>query len=105
MVNLRQKRAKLNTTKAKSFININEKFILIQKEIDEINHYYLTTVNDLVNVHFSQLIKHPKLQYRLMQIAGIGSEQFHPWIAPGKRKKSKTGNDKLVNFFVDLLKR
>ncbi len=36
LTRLRQKRAKLNTTKAKSFININEKFILIQKEIDEI---------------------------------------------------------------------
>ena len=36
LTKLKQKRAKLNATKTKSYNNINEKFIIIQKEIDEI---------------------------------------------------------------------
>jgi len=70
--------------------------------VHEINEHYLTTVNDAVNVHFSQFAKHPKLQHRLLQLAGIGSNQFHPWIAPGKRKKSKQGNAKLQDFYTTL---
>tara|TARA_B100000029_G_C17202060_1_gene824762 strand:- start:140 stop:559 length:420 start_codon:yes stop_codon:yes gene_type:complete len=36
LTKLKQKRAKLNTTKVKSFNNISEKFHLIEKEINEI---------------------------------------------------------------------
>jgi len=52
-----------------------------------INHHYLTMTNDLVNVHFNTLKNHPELQFRLLQVCGIGTSQYHAWIAPGKRSK------------------
>lgn len=71
-------------------------------KVDEINHHYLTMTNELVNVHFNDLRHHPELQLRLMQCVGIGSNQFHPWIKPGKRKKSAKGNAKLNEFYLSL---
>lgn len=51
---------------------------------------YLLMVNDLVNRDFGDLYKHPELQWKLLAICGVGSNQFHPWIKPGKKKtKSK----------------
>lgn len=71
-------------------------------KIDEINYHYLTMTNELVNAHFNDLRNHPELQFRLMQCVGIGSNQFHPWIKPGKRKKSAKGNAKLTEFYLNL---
>jgi len=71
-------------------------------KIEEINHHYLTMTNELVNVNFNDLRNHPELQLRLMQCVGIGSNQFHPWIKPGKRKKSSKGNSKLNEFYMSL---
>ena len=55
---------------------------------DEVNYHYLTLTNDLVNTHFNTLRLYPDLQFRLMQLVGIGSTQYHSWIAPSKRDKS-----------------
>ena len=73
-----------------------------QNKVNEINEHYLTTVNDAVNVHFSSLYKHPELQHRLLQLAGIGSNQFHKWIPPGKKKKSNAINTKLLELLASL---
>lgn len=70
--------------------------------ISDINEHYLTMTNELVNVNFNDLRHHPELQMRLMQCVGIGSDQFHPWINPMKRKKSKKGNAKLESFLLEL---
>ena len=56
----------------------------------DIQAHYLTMTNDFVNVHNNILRHHPQLQHQLLQLVGIGSSQYHPWIAPGKRgKKNK----------------
>lgn len=47
--------------------------------------HYLTLVNEFANVHFNILRNHPQLQHQLLQISGVGSSQFHEWVAPGKR--------------------
>lgn len=73
-----------------------------QSKVPEINAHYLTLTNDLVNVHFNDLRLHPELQFRLMQCVGIGSDQFHNWIKPGKRKKSTTVNSQLHSFLLGL---
>lgn len=69
-------------------------------KVDEINEHYLTMTNELVNVHFNDLRLHPELQFRLMQCVGIGTDQFHPWLKPGKRKRdTETANKKLFDLF------
>ncbi len=71
-------------------------------KVDDINHFYLNMTNELVNVNFNDLRHYPDLQFRLMQCVGIGSNQFHAWIKPGKRKKSSKGNAKLEEFYLGL---
>jgi hypothetical protein len=45
---------------------------------------YLMLVNEFVNVNFNTLKHHPQLQHYLLQLAGSGKAEFHPWIQPGK---------------------
>ena len=53
-------------------------------------YHYLLHVNDIVNVDFSLLKKHPELQWKLLATCGQGSATYHPWLAPAKGKtKSK----------------
>lgn len=55
-----------------------------------IPEHHLMMVNDLVNHNFSNLTKHPELQWKLLALCGTGRKQFHPWIAPPKGvKKNK----------------
>lgn len=71
-------------------------------KVNEINEHYLTMTNELVNVDFNDLRKHPELQFRLMQCVGIGSDQFHSWIKPGKQKKGKSVNNQLIDFYQEI---
>ena len=50
-------------------------------------YHYLLMVNDIVNVDFSLLKKHPELQWKLLAVCGQGSSTYHPWIAPVKKRK------------------
>lgn len=59
---------------------------------------YLLMVNDFVNPDFSALYKHPELQWKLLTLAGVGSNQFHPYIPPPKRK----AKDKLQEALLKL---
>ena len=64
-----------------------------------LSEHYLDWTNEVVNVHFNKLRKHPQLQYQLMQLVGLGKTTFHPWIAPGKAmKKSKIQKWVLENY-------
>ena len=66
----------------------------VKHDVIDFEEHYLERTNELVNVHFNTLRHHPELQIQLLQVVGIGSNQFHPWIAPGKRGKS----DKMVEL-------
>jgi len=46
-------------------------------------------VNDIVNVGFWELSKHPELQHQLLCCTGLGTKQYHPWIS-AKGKSSTT---------------
>jgi hypothetical protein len=65
----------------------------------DIQSHYLTMTNDFVNVHNNILRHHPQLQHQLLQLVGIGSPQYHPWIAPGKRGKKNKLLDWLAGQF------
>lgn len=63
---------------------------------DAYNH--LTTVNDLVNVDFSTIAKHPELQWKLLAICGTNKKQFHDWIPPGKKAKKNKLEEALIGL-------
>lgn len=58
--------------------------------------YELLMVNDLVNIRFWELTKHPELQHKLLCLTGLGKKQYHPWLS-AKGSESKT---KLVDSFL-----
>ena len=55
---------------------------------------YIWMVNELVNHKFTDVSKHPELQWLLMTAAGSGKVQHHPYIKPpnSRKKKSKRGD-------------
>ena len=69
---------------------------------DSIRDHYLSMTNELVNVQFNTLRHHVQLQHRLLQVVGIGKGQYHPWIAPGKRKKKNKVADWLLALYPQL---
>ena len=65
----------------------------------QFTEHYLDWTNEVVNVHFNKLRKHPQLQFQLMQLVGLGKSTFHPWIPPGKgMKKNKIQNWVIENY-------
>jgi hypothetical protein len=69
----------------------------------EANEYYLRMINDQVNVNFNELRHYPDMQFRLMQLAGMGTTKKHSWIAPmARKKKGLAANNKLVAFYETL---
>jgi len=60
--------------------------------------HYLFMVNELVNKNFSDVSKHPELQWLLMTAAGSGKVEFHPYIKPPNSRKKK---DKISEFILD----
>ena len=66
--------------------------------------HYLFMVNELVNKNFSDVSKHPELQWLLMSACGTGKPEFHPYIKPpnGRRKKDKVSE--FLSSIYPLLK-
>ena len=60
--------------------------------------YQLLAVNDLVNVGFWNLSKYHDLQHLLLCITGLGSKQYHPWLAV----KGKTETNKIDQLLREL---
>lgn len=61
--------------------------------------YHLMMVNDLVNNNFSNLSKHPELQWKLLALCGTNKKQYHPWIVPPKGvKKNRVESAILAHF-------
>lgn len=58
--------------------------------------YELLMVNDLVNIGFWELSKYPDLQHLLLCVTGLGSKQYHPWIAAKKRASRTPAIDELL---------
>jgi hypothetical protein len=61
--------------------------------------YAVLATNDLVNLGFFGLGKHPELQHKLMCLAGTGRKQYRPYVG-AKNAKSKT---KVVDEFLQGL--
>ncbi len=60
---------------------------------------HLLVVNDVVNMNFSVISKHPELQWKLLALCGTKKSQFHEWIPPGKKSKKNKIEEALIKFF------
>lgn len=52
--------------------------------------HYVTTTNELVNVNYWQLSKHPKLQWLLFSMVGAYEPQRHPWLKSNSKRAKKS---------------
>ena len=64
---------------------------------DAANYIYMT--NELVNYQFSEVSKHPELQWLLLSACGIGKIQFHPYLKPPNSRKKK---NKIFEFIYNI---
>jgi hypothetical protein len=60
---------------------------------------YIFMVNELVNKNFSDVSKHPELQWLLMSAVGSGKVEFHPYVKPPNSRKKK---DKITEFLSSI---
>lgn len=60
---------------------------------------YIFMVNELVNKNFSDISRHPELQWLLMSAVGSGKVEYHPYVKPPNSRKKK---DKITEFLSDL---
>lgn len=65
-------------------------------------YHYLLMVNDIVNVDFSLLKTHPELQWKLLAVCGIGTNSYHPFLAPGKKRKKNKVEQLLMDRYPTL---
>ena len=68
--------------------------------------HYLVMINEFMNTNWSDISKHPELQWKLMCLAGVGKSQFHPFVKvpKAKRKKDKDTYKLIVKSqFKDVL--
>lgn len=64
---------------------------------NEIYHTIMT--NELVNIDFWDLVKHPELQWKLLALVGDGKKPIHKWV-PKTTSSSKT--EKLDKILLKL---
>jgi hypothetical protein len=62
--------------------------------------HYVVATNELVNVHYWELTKHPGLQWMLFSMVGAYNTQRHPWLkGPGRRAKKNPVQLALQNMY------
>ena len=66
--------------------------------------HYLVIINEFMNTHWSDVSKHPELQWKLMCLAGVGKSQFHPFVKVPKAKRKKDKVSELIGELLPLLK-
>ena len=72
--------------------------------------HYIYMTNELVNRDYSEVSKHPELQWLLLSACGVGKIQFHPYLKPPNAKNTKLrqasnlGKKKFETYFENLSK-
>ena len=66
--------------------------------------HYLVMINEFMNTNWSDVSKHPELQWKLMCLAGTGKPQFHPFVKVPKAKRKKDKVEEIVRDMFPLLK-
>jgi hypothetical protein len=60
---------------------------------------YLYYVNECVNINFSEISKHPELQWKLMATCGRGIKKRHYYVKPPTSRRKK---DKVSEFLLSI---
>lgn len=60
---------------------------------------YIFMTNELVNKDFSEVSKHPELQWLLLSACGSGKIEFHPYLKPPNARKKK---NKVFEFIYSI---
>lgn len=60
---------------------------------------YLYYVNECVNQHFSDISKHPELQWKLLATCGRGKKARHYYVKPPSSRKKK---DRVAEFLSSV---
>ena len=68
----------------------------------DLAHYQISSVNTVVNRHYSVVSRHPELQWKLLASCGLGVKRYHPWIPPGKRSRRTNRLDDLLRRFAPM---
>ena len=66
--------------------------------------HYLVMINEFMNTNWSDISKHPELQWKLMCLAGVGKSQFHPFIKVPKAKRKKDKVEEMIREIFQLEK-
>ena len=66
--------------------------------------HYLVMINEFMNTNWSDISKHPELQWKLMCLAGVGKSQFHPFVKVPKAKRKKDKVEELIREIFPLAK-
>ena len=66
---------------------------------------YLYLVNECVNRNFSDISKHPELQWLLFTVCGVGKPQNHEYIKPPNTRKKKSKVQSAVSDMFPHLKK
>ncbi len=66
--------------------------------------HYLVMINEFMNTNWSDISKHPELQWKLMCLAGVGKQQFHPFVKVPKAKRKKDKVEEFVRNIFPLAK-
>jgi len=64
--------------------------------------YAVMATNEIVNLGFWNLTKHPELQHKLLCLAGLGSKQYRSWLAAKNTKQSNKIDQWLLDRFPQL---
>lgn len=65
---------------------------------------YLYMVNECINNRFSDVSKHPELQWLLFTVAGCGKTQNHEYIKPPNTRKKKNKVSVAISELMPHLK-
>ena len=75
----------LTEEEQKAFVpKITMRWLSVLSDKNDLKHYQILAINDLVNLGMWGLHKHPELLWLLMCVAGTGRKQYHGWIPQGK---------------------
>ena len=66
--------------------------------------YYIYMTNELVNRDFSDISKHPELQWLLLSACGSGKVEYHPYLKPPNARKKKDKVSEFLSNIYPLLK-
>jgi len=63
---------------------------------NDLTDYFLQLTNEIVNIGYDGLDDHPKLQFLLFCLLGVGEKMDHIWISPMKKKINKNKLNEII---------